>query len=222
MSGVLEMIRWATVFCAVSLLACTGTPDRTGSSGIGLADPAVGWDDAVIEEVLRMAAADQAVRAQLVEMQQAKPGDFGPDFARAVAEQDSVDRANTGRLKEILGERGWPRVDKVGTEATRAAFLIVQHADHDLTLQQEYLSFLKAEYEEGRGSGGHVALLTDRTRLAEGLGQLYGTQLNIEDGRLVLKPIDDESRVDERRAALGLPPLSEYLQRVKAAYGLDH
>jgi hypothetical protein len=38
----------------------------------------------------------------------------------------------------------------------------------------------------------------------------------------VLKPIDDESRVDERRAALGLPPLSEYLQRVKAAYGLDH
>jgi hypothetical protein len=216
------MIRWATIFCAVSLLACTGTPDRTGSSGIGLADPAVGWDDEVIEEGLRMAAADQAVRARLIEMLQAKPGDFGPDFAQVVAEQDSVDRANTARLKEIIGDRGWPRGDEVGSEAARAAFLIVQHATHDLTFQKEYLSFLNAEYEEGRGSGGHVALLTDRTRLAEGLGQLYGTQLSIEDGRLVLKPIDDESRVDERRAALGLPPLSEYLQQVKAAYGIDH
>jgi hypothetical protein len=138
-----------------------------------------------------------------------------------VAQQDSIDQANASRLQEIIRERRWPRVDQVGKEVARAAFLIVQHANHDVNFQKAYLSFLETEYEAGRGSGEWLALLTDRTRLAEGQAQLYGTQLSVEGDRLVLKPIEDESRVDERRAALGLIPLSQYLEQVRAAYGID-
>jgi hypothetical protein len=214
-------MRLATVGCVVLLFGCGGTRADMDSAMVQASDSPLAWTAEVMEEVLQMAAADQAIRAKLVEVLQATPTDFGPDFQRIVAQQDSIDHANASRLQEIIRERSWPRVDQVGTEVARAAFLVVQHATHDVDFQKDYLAFLEGEYKSGRGSGQAVALLSDRTRLAEGRAQLYGTQLSVEDGRLVLKPIEDESRVDERRAALGLVPLSQYLEQVRAAYGLD-
>jgi hypothetical protein len=215
------MKRLATAGCAVLLFGCGGMRTDMDSATVQASDSPSAWTAEVMEEVLQMAAADQAIRAELVEVLQATPTDFGPAFQRIVAQQDSLDHANASRLQEIISERSWPRVDQVGKEVARAAFLIVQHANHDVDFQKAYLSFLEVENEAGRGSGEWLALLTDRTRLAEGQAQLYGTQLSVEGDRLVLKPIEDESRVDERRAALGLIPLSQYLEQVRAAYGID-
>jgi hypothetical protein len=91
---------------------------------------------------------------------------------------------------------------------------------HDIPFQKEYLAFVQEEFQKGQAPGDAVALLTDVTRVAEGQRQLYGTQINIEDGRLVVQPIEDEARVDERRAALGLGTLAEYVARVKQVYGI--
>jgi hypothetical protein len=76
------------------------------------------------------------------------------------------------------------------------------------------------EHKKGQAPGDAVALLTDMTRVAEGQRQLYGTQIIIEDGKLVVQPIEDEARVNERRAALGISTLAEYIARVKQAYGI--
>ena len=49
----------------------------------------------------------------------------------------------------------------------------------------------------------------------EGKPQRYGTQMgeNFEP-----RPIEDPTNVEKRRAAVGLPPLAEYVQTAKDAY----
>jgi hypothetical protein len=96
----------------------------------------------------------------------------------------------------------------------------VQHATHDVAFQKEYLAFLVEEHRKGQAPGDAVALLSDLTRIADGQRQLYGTQINIEDGKLVVQPIENEAEVDQRRAALGIGTLAEYIAKVKQAYGI--
>lgn len=177
------------------------------------------WSEALRREVLRMRDADQEVRSELVARMRGGPAKDSAEMRRLVARQDSVDRANTERLRGIIREHGWPGVERAGREAANAAFLLVQHATHDLGFQKEYLAFLEEEHRAGRAPGEAVALLTDRTRQAEGKLQLYGTQMSIRDGEVVMDPIQDEKGVDRRRAALGLVPLDEYIAQVKEAYG---
>jgi hypothetical protein len=64
-------------------------------------------------------------------------------------------------------------------------------------------------------------MLEDRILMKEGRKQIYGTQVYSgpeTGGKLQLYPIEDEAHVDERRAAVGMPPLAEYLR----AFGLDY
>jgi len=54
--------------------------------------------------------------------------------------------------------------------------------------------------------------------VAKGEPQLYGTQVNLTPDGLVLLPIEDSLHVDERRAALGMPPLAAYRALLEEAY----
>ena len=67
----------------------------------------------------------------------------------------------------------------------------------------------------GEVSAQHVAYLADRLELKDGRKQIYGTQLRIDKGELVIEPIDDPDNVDKRRAAIGLGPLAEYIALVR-------
>lgn len=202
-----------------AVLGCDGsTPGRDE----GAADPGSRpWPDSVRSVVSGLRESDQRIRQELVAVLQAGPEPDTVALRRLAARQDSVDRANTARLKAVIRQFGWPSRPRAGAEATGAAFLVVQHATHDLPFQKEYLAFLRAEHREGRASGEAVALLTDRTRQAEGELQLYGTQARLADGRVVLDPIEDSAGVDERRAELGLVPLSEYVDSLERAYGRE-
>lgn len=129
---------------------------------------------------------------------------------------DSLDTANATRVREIIDEHGWPGPALVGEDGTEAAFLIVQHAD--LALQQETLPLVRNAYENGTLSGQSLALLTDRVRTGAGEPQLYGTQATLQHGEILVHPIADSAYVDERRAALGLPPLSVYVDTLRGTY----
>jgi len=48
-------------------------------------------------------------------------------------------------------------------------------------------------------------------RVAEGQPQIYGTQNRAVDGKVVSEEIEDAAQVDNRRAAVGLGPVAEYL-----------
>jgi hypothetical protein len=82
---------------------------------------------------------------------------------------------------------------------------------------------LERAYRSGDVKGQDVALLTDRLATARRQPQVFGTQADILDGRIVLKPIGDSANVDARRASMGLPPMKEYLRVLDSVYlGRSH
>lgn len=163
--------------------------------------------DDIKQELLEMGEADQRMQEKAIENEEE-------------LDVDLIEK-HTNRLREIINEMGWPSVEKVGEEASDAAFLIVQHSDHNPSFQEEVLSLMKEAPEEAV-PGYHVAYLEDRVRVAEEKDQLYGTQFQEdENGRLAPYPVEDEGNLDERRLQMGLPPFDEYLDHMKEVVGGD-
>lgn len=54
----------------------------------------------------------------------------------------TLDKNHTERLKEVVVKIGWPTASKVGSEAASAAWLLVQHADHDPEFQEYCLGLM--------------------------------------------------------------------------------
>lgn len=65
-------------------------------------------------------------------------------------------------------------------------------------------------------------MLHDRICFFEGRPQRYGTQYDWnESGELAPWLIEDEAGVDERRRALGLPPLADNTRRIREGTARD-
>lgn len=128
-------------------------------------------------------------------------------------QQTAIDVANMKRLAEIIDAYGWPGVRFAGG-ASQAAFMVLQHADH--ASQRKYLPLLRDAVKRGDALGGHLALLEDRVRVADGRPQLYGSQLGGKPLRF--EPIEDEAHADERRRSIGLEPLADYAKRFGLTY----
>lgn len=166
-------------------------------------------------ELLRLQADDRTVRRELVEAGQL----YGPHLPKdwyhpRMAE---VHRRNNARLRTILAEHGWPGRSLVGADGAEAAWFIAQHAVLDVDLQREALALLEAAAAAGEARPAHMAMLTDRVRMAEGRPQVYGcVHVGNEQGKLVPYPIEDPEGVEARRAAVGLPPLSEKTAELRA------
>ncbi|MEY9211971.1 hypothetical protein NI17_007845 [Thermobifida halotolerans] len=134
------------------------------------------------------------------------------EWRRAVA---PVDRDNTAWLRDVIGEHGWPGRSLVGEDGAHAAWLLVQHAPHDL--QQRCLPLLREAVAAGEAEATELAYLEDRVRCHEGMPQRYGTQyLRLPDGEVRLYEVEDPEGLDERRAAVGLEPHSDYDTRIRA------
>ncbi len=128
-----------------------------------------------------------------------------------------VDSGNTIRMKEIVGQIGWPTVSKVGSEASHIAWLLVQHADHDVDFQEQCLKLMK-EVKEPEVSSQNIAYLENRVRVNRKLPQLFGTQFTEINGQFVPKEIKDPEHVDERRKLMGLGTLEEGITRMEEKY----
>ena len=155
-------------------------------------------DDELRAELLERAGRDQAARESL-------PPEHGMREYEEIVEP--VDRANTARLREIVGEHGWPGHQLVGEAAAHAAWLLAQHAPPDF--QEQCLPLLEGAAARGDASPRDLAYLRDRVLLHRGEPQLYGTQYIDRDGVLTLWTVQDPEGLDERRAALGLEPEAE-------------
>lgn len=121
----------------------------------------------------------------------------------------NVDVENTRRLKEIVNENGWPTISKVGIEGSHNAWLLIQHADHDVEFQ-EYCLKLMLEIPKEEIDPHDIAYLTDRIAVNKGQYQTYGTQFVQDDsGQYVPRPLSDPDKVNERRLKMGLNTLEE-------------
>ncbi|MEO1711816.1 MAG: DUF6624 domain-containing protein [Bacteroidota bacterium] len=122
-------------------------------------------------------------------------------------------------LKQYLNTEGYPGFDRVGEESSSNFWLMVQHCDEDLDFQKQVLRALKMEVDRENASGSNYAYLYDRVQINQGLEQSYGTQLDYSwDGQAFARPVRDSLAVNERRLALGLEPLEDYLAWVTEAH----
>jgi hypothetical protein len=153
-------------------------------------------DDALRAELLRRVAKDQAARKSL-----------------DIDGMREADGENLPWLKAVIAEHGWPGTSLVAADGAQAAWLLAQHADADPAFQRQCLDLLTAAVAAGEASERNLAYLTDRVLLAEGQPQVYGTQMTNSGGHYVPRNLRDPDSVDERRAAVGLGPIAEYMRR---------
>lgn len=118
---------------------------------------------------------------------------------------------NTETLKKIITDYGWPKQSDVGPEAVEAAWLISQHADHDLPFQEKCLELIEKSIDKKETPKHFYAYLLDRILINQGKKQKFGTQFYRDiDGKMKPKPIEDTDVLDELRASYNLPPLKQY------------
>lgn len=153
---------------------------------------------------------DQRARKALITFVRQRQA--SPDYSQAADEVIRIDQANTKWLKDVVNRHGWPGQSLVGARGAAAAWLLVQHADHDPSFQRRSLDLMTA-MPTGEMTPHHIAYLTDRVLLAEGTPQLYGTQVQQVDGIYQPCNLANPDSVDQRRDSVGLEPLADYLHR---------
>lgn len=97
-------------------------------------------NQALHDELLAMRERDQEVRKTLVEK-------YGRNLhwsADDLAWMESIDHANTARMKEIIAQYGWPGYSLVGEDGEHTVWLLVQHIDRDLPFPKQCLELLTA------------------------------------------------------------------------------
>jgi hypothetical protein len=156
-------------------------------------------------ELLALAEADQDFRRRRRRLTQ--------DRVRAELERE---HARAARAAELVSAHGWPGRSLVGDDGAQAAWLLIQHADHDVELQERCLRLLADAVEAGEAEPRQLAYLTDRVRVNRGRPQLYGTQFFGGGDGYGVRPVDDPERLDERRASAGLEPFPDYEARMRA------
>ncbi|HKQ53621.1 MAG TPA: DUF6624 domain-containing protein [Pyrinomonadaceae bacterium] len=206
------------IFLAVLLLTLPAAPSlfaQEKSDG----DPKY---ESLRRELMKLGDEDQKYREQMFELMKKLAGSDREQqmkkFLAVVKKQDAIDNKNKRKLDRLVERYGWPTKSMVGSEASGAAFLVVQHGDP--AYMKKYFPLIKAAAAKGEAKPGQAAMMEDRMLMNEGKKQIYGTgaQTDPVTNELKLWPIENEEEVDARRAAVGLPPLAEYLKMMGITY----
>ena len=120
-----------------------------------------------------------------------------------------VDSANLIALEQLIAERGFPTLSKLGYKCCDHAALIAQHSP------PEYLHWFLEQARAAADSGDFIrswiAYMTDRDLDHQDKPQLYGTQGLTRDGLTGMHLIDDVEHLNERRRRMDMEPIEDYL-----------
>lgn len=123
----------------------------------------------------------------------------------------SVIFENADRLQEIVEAYGWPTRTQVGELALQYAGAILLETETDFQRAMiKHLRELPAEHSNPL----LVALLEDRVCIRCKEPQIYGTHAIKVDGIWKLHPVIEPETLDERRKAVGLAPVAEFLREL--------
>ena len=122
------------------------------------------------------------------------------------------------RLCEIVKTSGWPNSESVGAPGIAALFQLLRNSP-SFELQRDLLPVIVAAIKKDPRQKPEFAALYDRLRVSAGMKQLFGTQGMSRGGFTVLYPIEDEARVDARRAQFGLVDMRQNIRDLQRIYG---
>lgn len=133
------------------------------------------------------------------------------------SEMEALHNSNARALDQIMETIGFPTPDKVGQEASNAAWIIIQHAIGQPDFMKKSAALLEKAVKENKADPIALAYLDDRIAVFQGKPQHYGTQFDWdENGELSPNEFDDIAKVDQRRKALGLNTLEEQTEIMRA------
>jgi hypothetical protein len=165
-------------------------------------------------QLVKMAEQNQQIRQSLIKYD---PENV-PIALQSVATE--INNLHTQTLKEIINLHGWPSKKQIGGKGIQSAFVLVQHSQ-DLAFQQDMLPFIIQSYlDKDSIEGQDVAQFTDKVSIKLGKKQVFGTQAELVDGKIVFAEIENEETVDPLRAQMGMPPLAEYKKTLENFYDL--
>jgi VWFA-related protein len=166
-------------------------------------------DKKLKEELLKLALKQREMLLEVVAKDQAKESDR--------EKLHKLYEDHTARLCQILKTSGWPTTALVDREGVFAAFQILKNGG-TYELQRDLLPVIVAVIKKDPSQKSEFAGLFDRLRVSAGMKQLFGTQAISTGGFLVLYPIEDQQKVDARRAEFGLPKLEVYIRSLEQNY----
>lgn len=131
-----------------------------------------------------------------------------------------TDSLNFFEVQDIIKKFGFPGYDIVGEDYSNSFWNIIQHQDNNLEFQKAVLTKMQIECERNNASKLYYAYLMDRVKVNSGELQIYGTQmqLNADSTSYEPKPVIEPEKLDERRKAVGLIPISEYIETMNSRY----
>lgn len=170
--------------------------------------------------IYEMYTKDQACREQLKKFHNNELDTNEIKLSDIVSKIRETDSLNYFELKAIVDEFGFPGFDLVGENYSNSFWNIIQHQDNNQTFQQEVLKKMKVECDKDNASKLYYAYLVDRVNVNAGELQIYGTQmqLNTNSSSYEPKPVIEPEKLDERRKAVGLVPISEYIATMNSRY----
>ena len=167
-------------------------------------------DKKLKEELLKIAIKQRELLMEVVEKDQAKESDR--------KKLNKVYTEHSDKLCQILKTHGWPTDAIVGREGVFATFYILKNAG-TYELQRDLLPVIVAVIKNDPSQKPEFAALVDRLRVSAGMKQLFGTQAVTMNGFLVLYPIEDDAKVNARRAEFGLSEIDVYVRSLERTYG---
>ena len=165
--------------------------------------PLVAMLDTIFQE-------DQTYRLQIAAIEK-KYGNDSKEMRAHWQKINEIDSINLIKVKKILDERGWLGDSVIGDQGNTTLFLVIQHSDQKT--QEEYLPMMREAVKNANAKPSALALLEDRVALGQGKRQTYGSQIGYDDSGAYVLPLDDPDHVDERREAVGLGKLQDYVSR---------
>jgi len=131
-------------------------------------------------------------------------------------EMKELHNRNAKILFDIIDKIGYPTKNKVGEEASEAAWLVIQHSIGQPEFMKKCMNLLEVAVSENEANPKKLAYLTDRIAVFEGKPQLYGTQFDWdENGNLSPNIFDDLTKVNERRKSIELNTLEEQTEKIR-------
>jgi len=162
----------------------------------------------IAKQIIRLKDADLELRNKLIQNSQ-----LGSGYNQ---EMEQLHINNAIILNKIIDEIGYPSNDKVGREASEAAWLVIQHSIGRPDFMKKCVKLLEQVVNEGNGNPINLAYLSDRIAVFECKPQLYGTQFDWDgNGEMSPQPFDNLVKVNERRMSIGLNTLGEQTQVVR-------
>ncbi len=161
----------------------------------------------------KMTKEDQAIRFKVLAAQKKYGFNYVLTHPQLFAQMYAIDKHNEKEILKILSRWGWPNKERFGKKSSDEFWLLVQHADYNLTLQKTILQKLQIIAQRDPTEASHFAYLWDRVQMHLKLPQRYGTQGFCKRPHC-WQPFDieDERHIDALRKAVGLGRFEDYRQ----------